>query len=239
MESISIYKIADLIVEMNTYGRTHSQAMPYLFSGNQAPDMIIHSHKEAVLKAYPHMDDDSAEYSGTSGNFYRQLLGFQGFQFHSSAVVLDGRAYLFSADSGTGKSTHTQLWLQEFGDRAYILNDDKPALRYVDGAWYAYGTPWSGKHDISVNTRVPVAGIAMLHRGENNTIIPFSGPEAIAQILKQCNRPRAMEYRIKLLELLDLLLREVPVWKLCCNMQPQAAHVSYEAMSSKIKEENQ
>lgn len=234
-----LYKIADLTVSMESFGRTVEQALPYEIQEADTIDFHIVSNWEKNKKNYPGFSDEDGEYVGTGYCFYKNLLNFQGFQFHSSAVVLDGRAYLFSADSGTGKSTHTQLWLQEFGDRAYILNDDKPALRYVDGAWYAYGTPWSGKHDISVNTRVPVAGIAMLHRGENNTIIPFSGPEAIAQILKQCNRPRAMEYRIKLLELLDLLLREVPVWKLCCNMQPQAAHISYEAMSSKIKEENQ
>ena len=72
---------------------------------------------------------------------------------HSSAVVVDGYAYLFSADSGTGKSTHTGLWKQHFGDRAYIINDDKPAIRKVDGEWYVFGTPWSGKTDTSVNPR--------------------------------------------------------------------------------------
>ena len=145
---------------------------------------------------------------------------------------------MFTANPGTGKSTHTSLWLQKFGNRAFILNDDKPALRLEDGAWYAYGTPWSGKHDISVNARVPVAGIACLERGEINEIEPFSGRDAVLALLRQCNRPKAAEYRIKLLDLLDKLITQVPVWKLKCNMDPEAAIVSYEAMSGCKYEEN-
>ena len=160
-----------------------------------------------------------------------QLLGRNTLMLHGSTVAVDGKAYLFTADSGTGKSTHTSLWLRAFGDRAYILNDDKPALRLEDGAWYAYGTPWSGKHDISVNTRVPVKGIALLERGAQNEITPAANAEAVSKLLKQVNRPRAMEYRIKLLELLDQLITKVPVWNLRCNMNPEAAAVAYEAMS--------
>lgn len=172
----------------------------------------------------------------TAANFYRQLLDFEGMMLHSSTVVVDGFAYCFTADSGTGKSTHTGLWLQEFGERAYILNDDKPALRREDGVWYAYGTPWSGKHDISVDERVPLGGIACLSRAAENTIRPFSGTAAIGAIFKQLNRPRSPEYRMKLLELLDKLIREVPVWQLCCNMEPEAARVAYAAMSTKGKD---
>jgi len=147
--------------------------------------------------------------------------------------VVDGKAYAFTADCGTGKSTHTQLWLNRFGDRAYILNDDKPALRFEDGVWYAYGTPWSGKYDISRNERVPLAGIAVVERGEENEILPFKGIAAIHAILKQVNRPRSAQYRVKLMELLDKLISTVPVWKLRCNMDPQAAEVAYESMCGK------
>ena len=170
-------------------------------------------------------------YSGSC--FYHRLLKFDGLMLHASAVVVDGKAYLFSANSGTGKSTHTQLWLRKFGDRAYILNDDKPALRLHDGVWYAYGTPWSGKHDISVNTGVPVAGIAMVERAEENSIVPFGGTEAILSILRQVNRPQGTALREQLLALLDRLITQVPVWRLRCNMEPQAAEVAYAAMAEK------
>ena len=184
------------------------------------------------------MPDDLGEYMATGVVFYKHLQEHNGLKLHSSAVVVDGKAYLFSADSGTGKSTHTQIWLKLFGDRAYILNDDKPAIRREEDGWYAYGTPWSGKYDISVNARIPIGGIAMIERAEGNEITPFSGKEAIRRVLGQINWVKGPQYRIKQMELLDHLFREVPVWKLKCNMEDEAAIVSYEAMSGQKFKEN-
>lgn len=231
------YQIADLTVAMDSYGRTLTQAEPYRIEPVENPDIQIISYRDAFKAAIPKLSDDDAEYLGTGGCFYRDLLNFGGFQLHSSAVVVDGKAYLFSANSGTGKSTHTGLWLKVLGERAFILNDDKPAIRLVDSTWYAYGTPWSGKHDISVNTGVPIGGICMLERGAENEIRPFGGKDAIFEIFVQTNRPKGAEYRVKLLELLDSLITTVPVWKLKCNMDPDAARLSYETMSGKKLED--
>ena len=234
---MNYYKIAGLTVAMESFGRTVAQAEPYRCAPQNKVDIEICSAWEHVKHEHPEVSDDIGEYMCTGGTFYKQLLDFGGMMLHSSAVVVDGKAYLFTADPGTGKSTHTRLYLQRFGDRAFILNDDKPALRLESDGWYAYGTPWSGKHDISVDTRVPVAGIAVLQRGEENSITPYGGIEAIHAIMKQVNRPKAAEYRIKLLELLDKLITQVPVWLLKCNMDPQAAEVSYAAMSGAKGEE--
>ena len=225
------YKIAGLSVKMDSFGKTEEQARAYECEPCEVPDIEVISVWPKIKEEYPMYTEDIGEYLTTGAVFYTHLLKFDGTMLHSSAVVVDGKAYLFTADSGTGKSTHTKLWLDLFGDRAFILNDDKPALRREDGVWYAYGTPWSGKHDISVDARIPVAGIACIQRGEQNEITPFGGIEAIHAILKQVNRPKAAGCREKLLELMDKLLTEVPVWKLCCNMDPEAAVVSYEAMS--------
>jgi len=231
------YRIADLVVEMETCGKTATQAKPYLIDNAEKADIVIHSYKDEVKKRYSGIDDDLAEYLGTGVGFYKELLGYDGLMLHSSSVVVDGEAYLFSADPGTGKSTHTALWLKEFPGRAFILNDDKPALRLVNGVWLAYGTPWSGKNDVSKNVGAPVVGIAFLERGEKNSIKPYGGKDAIFDFFKQVNRPRGAEYRAKVLQLLDKLLQSVPVWKLQCNMDPEAAIVSYEAMSGRKFEE--
>lgn len=227
------YKIAGLIVQMDSFGRTITQAQPYSIITEQAPDIVIASNWAEKKQKYPHLSDSDGEYLATGFDFYKKLLNFEGFQLHSSAVVVDGKAYLFTADPGTGKSTHTGLWLRQFGERAFILNDDKPAVRREGDTWYAYGTPWSGKYDISVDTRVPVAGIAVVVRDPNNWIEPYSGKDAVVDILRQVNRPRDMQYRMKLLTLLDQLMTQIPIWKLHCNMDPGAAIVSYEAMSGK------
>ena len=235
---VRYYNIAGLTVSMDTFGRTEKQAIPYLIDPVENPDIKLVSHFAEAKKQYPDLTDDYAEHLGTSVAFYKELLReHNGFLLHSSAVVVDGKAYLFSANSGTGKSTHTSFWLKKFGNRAYILNDDKPALRLIDGVWYAFGTPWSGKNDISVNKGAPIAGICMLERGERNEISPFNGKQAVFEIFAQANRPRSTEYRIKLLELLDKVITQVPVWKMKCNLDPVAASCSYEAMSSVIKED--
>ena len=150
---------------------------------------------------------------------------------HSSAIVLDGYAYLFSAPCGTGKSTHTSMWQRVFGENAVMLNDDKPALKKEQGRWYAYGTPWSGKTAQNVNMRIPLGGICVLTRGEKNEIEPYSGAAAIFALLDQTVRPRVANVRGELLELLDDLMSNVPVWRLRCTPTEEAALVSHAAMS--------
>lgn len=231
------YRIADLIIEMDSFGRTVQQAEQYRIDGVFEPDIRISSNYRELKERQPHLSEEACEYLSTGSSFYHQLLRFDGMLLHSSAVVVDGRAYLFTAPCGTGKSTHTKLWLQVFGDRAQILNDDKPALRFVDGKFYAYGTPWSGKYDCSVNLRVPVAGICVLGRGTENRIEPFGGFPAIHSILAQTTRSKNAEFMERMLVLMDKLLTNVPVWKLECNMEPEAALVSYRAMSGDCKEQ--
>lgn len=231
------YRIAGLTVAMDSFGMTQKRAIPYLCNSEKNEDITIESNRKAVMNKYPEITEDMAEYLSTGSNFYFQLLKYNGFMLHSSAVVVDGKAYLFTANSGTGKSTHTKLWLQQFGDRAYILNDDKPALRMIEGKWYAFGTPWSGKDDLSVNTCVEVAGIAVLERGEKNEIEPYKGKYAIFDIFRQVTRPRTYVWRETLMTLLVKLITDVPVWKLKCNIEIEAAHIAYNAMC--VKEEKQ
>ena len=226
------YNIAGLTVAMDSFGRTVTHAEPYKTDACDAPDIIIRSDWRVLKEKQPHLSEEDCEFLQTGASFYQQLLKFDGMLLHSSAVVKDGQAYLFTAACGTGKSTHTRLWLENFPD-AFILNDDKPALRLEEGKFYAYGTPWSGKYDISKNIRVPLAGICVLRRGEENHIEPYRGAKALHDILEQTLRPKSPVLLGGLLELLDKLVTTVPVWRLECNMEPSAAQVSYRAMSEK------
>jgi len=159
---------------------------------DRVPDFTIPSVPESEYKrlmSNPGINEDSAENIFTADFFYTVLLRYGGFMLHSSAVEVDGRAYLFSAPSGTGKSTHTTQWLKLFGDRARIINDDKPAIRIIGGTVYAYGTPWSGKSDLNVNAAVPVQGICVLERSEKNFIKPLDEGTAVFSILNQTYDP--------------------------------------------------
>lgn len=236
--AMATYRIAGLTVQMDTFGRTASQAIPYLIEDPEKVDMIVEGAAELLHSEAPELSLDDCEHISTSKSFYLQLLLHNGFMLHASAVAMDGKAYLFSAASGTGKSTHTQLWQRVFGeDRARILNDDKPALRLEDGKWYAYGTPWSGKYDISLNLRLPLAGICVLERGDQNSIEPVPAAKAVYALLNQTIRPRGLQAKTLLMEHIGSLVESVPVYLLRCNMEPEAAILSHGVMSGQQSQE--
>ena len=226
---MSYYRIADLLVQMEVSGRTLQQAKAYQTEEQGPADILLQCDIPQIMELNPQItDEDTAEYMGTGAIFARELLKFEGSFLHSSAVVLDGKAYLFSAPSGTGKSTHTEKWCRLFG--AYYLNDDKPALRLVNGVWMAYGTPWSGKHDLSANEGVPVGGVAVLSRGEENTITRMLPSQAMPWIMSQTTFRLGREDMEKQLALMDCFLRQVPIWQLRCRNEDAAAFVSRDAM---------
>lgn len=227
------YRIADLRVEMHTWGRTFRQAEPYRVA-DRAAELVISSEPEALQKRCPQLTLDECEYLSTGACFYRALTRFGGMMLHSSCVVVDDRAYLFTAPCGMGKSTHTRLWLELFGERAYILNDDKPALRVLSGRVYVYGTPWSGKDDKSRNERVPLGGIAVLARAQKNAIEKLKPTEAVFSLLDQTVRSDCTEEMNACIDTLNTIVSTGKIWKLLCNTDISAARLSYEAM----KEEN-
>ena len=228
---MGMYRIADLLVQMEVSGRTMQQAKAYEVHTDQPADIVLKCDVDEIMALNPDLSDrDVAQYMGTGAIFARELLAFDGSFLHSSAVVLDGKAYLFSAPSGTGKSTHTEKWCRLFGAR--YLNDDKPALRLVNGVWMAYGTPWSGKHDLSSNEGVPVGGVAVLRRGEENTITRMQPAEALPWIMSQTSYRLRREHMEKQLVLMDRFLRQVPIWQLSCRNEDAAAFVSWDAMTA-------
>ena len=229
-----IYTIADVTVEMEPiHERVIKNAEPYLSDAATA-QINIKTSADDIRSIAEHngLDDlEICEYLLLGQRFCRYLLEYDGMQLHSSAVVVDGRAYLFSADSGTGKSTHTSLWKQIFGERAQIINDDKPAIRLIDGVFYAYGTPFCGKDDININARAPIAGICFIERGEVNEIHRIGVEETLPLIMKQIYLPRKSENMDKLLSLIEKICLLVPTYKLKGNMSVDAAKTSYCAMS--------
>lgn len=151
------------------------------------------------------------------------------FLFHGSAIAVDGAAYIFTAQSGTGKSTHARLWREMLGERVVMVNDDKPLIRvHPDGAATVYGTPWDGKHHMSSNIAVPVRAICILERAQENRIREITKAEALPMLLQQTYRPADPAALAKTLTLIDRL--KVKMYRLGCNMEKEAAEVSYNAM---------
>lgn len=168
---------------------------------------------------------------------YRKIadgfLDFDTILFHGSAIAVDGEGYLFTAVSGTGKSTHTRLWREHFGDRAVMVNDDKPLLRIETDKVYVCGTPWNGKHGLGNNIIVPLKALCVLTRAEENSIVPLTPMEAMPYLLQQTHRPKDPASTAKILELLSRLSNCTGLYRLGCNMNPEAAIVAYNGMNRK------
>lgn len=152
------------------------------------------------------------------------------FVFHGSVISYEGRAYILTARSGVGKTTHTRLWLSEFGEKCHVLNGDKPVIRYKDGKFYACGTPWRGKEHYGVYETAELAGIAFLERGEENRAVGIEISDALTRLVIQVYKPKDRISAIRTMALMDRVLREVRLTRLECNMQSEAAHVARAAM---------
>ena len=238
------YKIAGLTVNLEYRTGELSVTYPYEVEYTSQPDMTLELDYSQLdfdsinTNFYPPSAKKFMEHTAMASAFYDKLPDFDGLLIHSSAIVMDGKAYLFTADSGTGKSTHTSLYRRVFGDeRVRILNDDKPAVRYEDGQFFAYGTPWSGKTRLNLNLRVPLGGVCVLRRGEVNEIRRMKPRESVFALLGQTIRPNDPQQMEKLMNLMEKLVVQIPVWEMHCNMDPEAAKVSYAALSGKGKEE--
>lgn len=231
-----LYKIADFIVDVPTAGGLAARCEEYEKVSCVQPDIVIceESYRRERWKNAP---DTTIAYMESAYQFCRALIGFDGMYLHSSAVELDGKAYLFSGPSGMGKSTHTRIWQQVFGEKAKVFNDDKPALRRLDGRWYAYGTPWCGKDGININMKVPLAGICFLKQAPENRIRRLSAMEALSMLLTQTLRKGlGAEETVMLMQTIDKLLREIPIFELENRPERSAAQLSYETMRRAAEE---
>lgn len=152
------------------------------------------------------------------------------FLFHGSALEIDGEAYVFAASSGTGKSTHARLWREAFGDRVTMINDDKPIITVKDGKTYISGTPWNGKHRLSTDITVPVKAVCFLQRGNENRIKKADKSVVFERLWAQTYKPDDKEALSMTLKLIAEVMDTADFYILECNMEPEAAVISYNGM---------
>ncbi len=136
---------------------------------------------------------------------------------HGSAILYNDKAYIFVAPSGTGKSTHTRLWKECFGEAVTVINDDKPFLAFRDDKAYLCGTPWRGKHNIGQNLAAELGGICILSQAPTDEIREVAPFDAVSDIIQQCNLQRYLHNVPLALDLIDKLLNTVSVYRLSCT----------------------
>ena len=226
------YKIADIILSMDPDAKTKERGRKYEYYGDLDVQMVIDTPTyEMYSSQNRECSFNEYEHSVRGLYFYRQLIDFDGLMLHASAIVVDGKAYLFSAPSGTGKSTHTGKWLEMLGNKAFILNDDKPAIRILDDDIYAYGTPWSGKYDISENVVAKLQGICFLTRDNENWIRRMPPMQAFSRLFHASLRNLTKEQSEKECQLITKMISRISIYEMGCTPTIDAAKMAYEVMS--------
>lgn len=232
-----IYSISSLSIEGNFhYDIMVQRSEKYRYMGyknNNKVDMRIPALDMQINQLkyeHPHLSLGQCEVIQTARFFYYHIIDYKKFMIHSSVVVVDGRAYLFCAPSGIGKSTHVEQWIKYFGDRAYIYNDDRSVIGMENGKIYVWGTPWSKYSSFNSNTKVQLQGICVLKQSMDNSIKLLDQQTAVSSIASQYPRPEGSNKHNKILKLLSSLLGNINVWELKCNVSIDAAIVAYRAM---------
>lgn len=241
-----VYRIAEKNIAITTlYDAAPRMCREYLIPGGRADFSVVtdradiefereRSAREDEAEGIPvrHFSDGYLETLAVLRRIAERMPLYETILIHGSCIAVDGFGYLFSAKSGTGKSTHTRLWREYLGDRAVMINDDKPMIRLTGEGPVACGTPWDGKHHLSTNMSVPLKGICFLERGETNTIRRISSSAAYPALLQNVYLPMDREAAVRTLDLAGRLSGSAGFWRLSCNMEIQAAVTAYEAMKA-------
>lgn len=232
--------IADIITELHPkYEETIKLAEPFIYQGKRSVDVQLNISDKylnnLMIRAAENMSIGEMENFAFSCEFNRKAINYNTMLVHSSALVYDDGAYLFSANSGVGKSTHTKLWLKAFGDKVHIMNDDKPVVRLYNDHAMAFGTPFDGGSGIALNESFPLKAIIFVERGEENSVRITESREIIQKLYFQTARMVNRETAEKMLLNFEKLLTLSKFYVLTCNMDISAAYVAFDRIISSDK----
>ena len=154
---------------------------------------------------------------------------YNGCIFHGSAVKYNDAGYIFTAPSGTGKSTHVNNLKKLLGSEIEYINDDKPIIKVENNIPYVYGSPWQGKHYLGGNIKTKLKAIIFLVRSEENFVKELSFNEFLCKLLSQIQNPNSS---IEGQTLLDIILAinnsQVKFYVLNCNKEMSSANCTFE-----------
>ncbi len=233
-----IYEIAGLRISMKNRCRyTEVFCEKYLSDDQTAPFDLEVSVTNEEFK------EEKAVSSGYSDGYIeniclyraicRQLPRLNRMLLHAAILEYENKGYAFLGRSGTGKSTHTGLWLKHISG-SKIVNGDKPILEYKGGEFIAYGTPWMGKEGLGYNAGVPLKGLCFLEQAKENSMVKLTPAEAASRIFLQILFPQDEKNAALTLELTDKLVSEIPCYLLKCDVSEEAVQKSFEALTGKV-----
>lgn len=234
MQEIIKCNIAGFVVQTNCKTAYMKNLFrEYMVSDEEEAEIdLCYTEEERAEIQKPGQSLAMFEYNYTIFYFVQNIVGRGAFCYHASALSVDGEGILFSADSGTGKSTHSRLWKEFMTEHEVVnLNDDKPIIRLSDGEPWVYGSPWSGKHSINSNSRAKAKALVFLERGTENHIEQVR-PESVLSFLfpQVIYGKRDRNQVAELLELLDRFVRSISVYRLQCNISEEAVRLVYDTV---------
>ena len=159
-----------------------------------------------------------------------KLPQFNRFVFHGAAIEYQNFAYLFTAPSGTGKTTHINLWHKYLGNEVKIINGDKPIIS-IDDDITVYGTPWAGKEGYQRNAKAPLKAICILKQSKTNGIVRIEHSDAINHLMRQVYMPHNAISLSSTLALLGKMIEKTPVYELSCDISKEAFDTSFGEMT--------
>ena len=235
---MQIYRIADMDIAINARFEGSEEYLKDYAVDSDSYELYIEVSDEMLeyersLNTEIHgspMADTLCEVVAALRVICDYIINKGGFFLHCSCLSIDGKAVVFTAPSGTGKSTHAALWRRYFGDRVEMINDDKPLVREKDGSFIIYGTPWNGKHRIGNNISAPISAVFFLEQAPVNSVKKLSSFEALSRLLQQTVLPSDRGDTEKLLDMLGRLIENTPMYRLGCNISDEAVITAYNAM---------
>ncbi len=199
----------------------------------KTPDIYASADENSVLKEkemVPAADIAVCESLCIYRSIAEQLPEYDRFVFHGAAIEYKGDAYLFTAPSGTGKTTHINLWHQYLGSKVGIINGDKPIINVSDNP-VVYGTPWAGKEGLHKNVSAPLRAICILKQGKTNNIVRLATKDAVSHLMRQVYLPQNAAALSKTLQLLGIMLEKTQVYLLECDISKQAFDTAFNEMT--------
>lgn len=226
-------EVAGLVVRIdNRFFFVQDMCAQYMTSSDRPADITVSVSEEEIRREVEKAPDLFF------GNGYDEVVlvyekisnalpAFDAFIMHSSAVAVDGGAYAFAAEKGTGKSTHTRFWKEVLGERVTVINGDKPIFRFQDGRLLAYGTPWCGKENWQSNIAAPMKALCLLERSEENAVFPVRAYDVLSELMHHFHLPGGNQVdMLKLIELIDRMVSTVPLYRLRCRNDRTAAETA-------------
>ena len=224
-------KIADIIININAFNESTKKYCEDFLS-NEDSDFTITMSRED-LENEKHINEDGKVYASEEiSALYRRIADLfierNIVVFHGSSFKVGNYAFIVTARSGIGKSTHVGLLKKLLGDELTYINDDKPLLEVNDNALMLYSSPWNGKERRGNDIKAPLKAVIFLNRGNNTYQQLTNNQETYFRLLSQIYLPKDKTKREKALKLIDVLLKRVNFYEINVNTDISSAVMTYE-----------